>query len=60
MRAVNLLPADATYHKRWWGAETLPGSPKRILAGGGIVAAVLALSLIGAYILQSSIVADRR
>ena len=60
MRAVNLLPADASYHKRWWAGETLSGSPKRILAGGGIVAAVLALSLVGAYILQSSIVTDRR
>jgi Tfp pilus assembly protein PilN len=60
MRAVNLLPLDARYQKKWWAADALPASPKRILAGGGIVAAVLALSLVGAYVLQSSIVNDRR
>ncbi|MBA2383559.1 MAG: PilN domain-containing protein [Actinobacteria bacterium] len=60
MRAVNLLPADAHYRKQWWAADAVPASPRRILAGGGIVAGVLALSLAGAYILQKSIVDDRR
>ena len=60
MRAVNLLPADAQFQKKWWAADAVPASPRRILAGGGIVAAVLALSLLGAYILQRSIVNDRR
>lgn len=60
MRAVNLLPLDARYRKRWWAADAVPASPKRILAGSAIVAAVLALSLAGAYVLQTSIVDDRR
>lgn len=60
MRAVNLLPLEARYRKRWYAADAVPASPKRILAGGGIVVAVLALSLAGAYLLQRSIVEDRR
>jgi Tfp pilus assembly protein PilN len=59
MRAVNLLPLEARYRKRWWAADAVPASPQRILAGGGILAAVLALSLGGAYMLQKSIVEDR-
>ena len=38
MRAVNLLPLDARYEKKWWSADAVPASPRRILAGGGIVA----------------------
>jgi Tfp pilus assembly protein PilN len=60
MRAVNLLPLEARYRKKWWAADAVPASPKRILAGGGIVAAVLAASLAVAYMLQHSIVNDRR
>ena len=60
MRAVNLLPLDARYEKKWWSADAVPASPKRILAGAGILAAVLALSLVGAYLLQKSIVEDRQ
>jgi Tfp pilus assembly protein PilN len=60
MRAVNLLPLDARYEKKWWSADAVPASPKRILAGAGILAAVLALSLLGAYLLQKSIVEDRQ
>ena len=59
MRAVNLLPLEARYRKRWWAADAVPASPQRILTGGGILAAVLALSLGGAYLLQKSIVEDR-
>jgi Tfp pilus assembly protein PilN len=59
MRAVNLLPLEARYRKRWWAADAVPASPQRILAGGGILALVLAVSLGAAYILQKSIVEDR-
>lgn len=60
MRAVNLLPLEARYRKKWWAADAVPASPKRILAGGGILAAILVLSLGAAYLLQKSIVADRQ
>jgi Tfp pilus assembly protein PilN len=59
MRAVNLLPLEARYRKRWWAADAVPASPQRILAGGGILALVLAVSLGAAYMLQKSIVEDR-
>ena len=60
MRAVNLLPLDARYKKTWWAADAVPTSPRRIAGLGGIVAGVLALSLVGAYFLAHSTVNDRR
>jgi Tfp pilus assembly protein PilN len=60
MRAVNLLPLEARYRKQWWAADAVPASPKRILAGGGVLVAVLVFSLGAAYMLQKSIVEDRQ
>jgi Tfp pilus assembly protein PilN len=59
MEAVNLLPAYARPGSRW----TTVGrdlQPRRVLAGGGAVAGVVAIALGAAFMHERSVVSDRQ
>jgi Tfp pilus assembly protein PilN len=57
MRAVNLLPADAT--RRRWGARDR-GAAKRVLVTAGLVAAVLVALLGAAFVHTHMSVSDKQ
>jgi Tfp pilus assembly protein PilN len=60
MRAVNLLPADATRSKRRRGAPAGAGSSKRVLVTAATVAAVLVVALGAAFVQAHRTVSDRQ
>jgi Tfp pilus assembly protein PilN len=60
MRAVNLLPADATRGRRWGAGTGDRGASKRVLLTAGIVAAVFAAALGAAFVHAHSSVADKQ
>jgi Tfp pilus assembly protein PilN len=58
MRAVNLLPADATRRKRWGAGDR--GAAKRVFLSAALIAAVLMAALVAAFVHQHSSVADKQ
>jgi Tfp pilus assembly protein PilN len=58
MRAVNLLPADATRGRRWGAGDR--GDAKRVLITAAVVAAVLLAALVAAFVHAHSSVADKQ
>ena len=60
MRAVNLLPADATRVRRWGAGAGDRGAAKRVFVGAGLVAAVLMAALVAAFVYTHSSVADKQ
>jgi len=59
MRAVNLLPHELRPGRRWVGIGR-DVTPRRVLAGSGIAAGVLALALAALTVYQRDVVADRQ
>jgi Tfp pilus assembly protein PilN len=58
MRAVNLLPADATRRRRWGAGDR--GAAKRVFVSAALIAAVLMAALVAAFIHAHSSVADKQ
>lgn len=58
MRAVNLLPADATRGRRWGAGDR--DAAKRVLLTAAVVAAVLVAALAAAFVHAHSSVADKQ
>jgi Tfp pilus assembly protein PilN len=60
MRAVNLLPADATRGRRWGAGAGDRGATKRVFVVAALVAAVLMAVLAAAFVQAHSSVGDKQ
>jgi Tfp pilus assembly protein PilN len=60
MRAVNLLPADATRVRRWGAGAGDRGGAKRVFVAAALVAAVLMAALVAAFVYTHSSVSDKQ
>jgi Tfp pilus assembly protein PilN len=58
MRAVNLLPADATRGRRWGAGDR--GAAKRVFVGAGVAAAVLMAALLAVFVQAHRSVSDKQ
>jgi Tfp pilus assembly protein PilN len=60
MRAVNLLPADATRGRRWGAGAGDRGAAKRVFVGAALVAAVIVAALAAVFVQTHRSVGDKQ